>query len=64
MNDLCAWHVPCSGERVSGSTYCEDHLLQTQVKATRPAATGTLASLIRKARTQGLLKPVSAYAGN
>ena len=64
MYELCAWHIPCQEERVSGSTYCEDHLLQTQVRAPRPGPTGTLASLIRKARTQGLLKPVSSYAGN
>ena len=68
MNDetiqVCTWDSgSCTQERVSGSEYCEDHLLQSQVQALRPAPMGTLASLIRQAKGAGLLKPVSEYAG-
>lgn len=59
--------LPCKGEnckepRVSGSPYCEDHIIQAQVAARRTAApvVGSLAQLIRNAKKQGLIAPVSS----
>lgn len=57
----------CKELRVSGSHYCDDHVLEQQVAASRqPRSTGgsSLASLIRGAKKQGLIKPVSQYAGS
>jgi hypothetical protein len=67
MDDIstrCSWDARCTEPCVSGSQYCEDHLLQSQVRAIAPAPSGTLAALIRKANMKGMLKPVSGYAGH
>ena len=61
--DLCAWEPHCYESPVNGSKYCEDHLLQSQVRTHQIDSMGSLASLIKKARGKGLLKPVSSYAG-
>lgn len=61
---LCDWPKRCYEVRVSGSKYCEDHLMEAQLKSRIAAPTGTLAALIRKAQGHGLLKPVSSYTGN
>lgn len=50
----------CVEERVSGSDYCEDHMLQHQLAARRPKPMGTLAQLIRGAKAKGLIAPVSS----
>ena len=64
VQELCTWPPHCYENRVSGSEYCEDHLIEAQVAARAPAPMGTLAAMIRKAKGKGWLKPVSAYHGS
>lgn len=56
----------CSAERVSGSQYCDDHLLEQQVRVSEAREreqvqpSGTLADLFRKAKAAGHIAPVSS----
>lgn len=67
QDDLCAWRNPrCYESRVSGSEYCEDHVIQAQVTMHQTAGwqpSGDLAADILRALGLGFLKPVSAYTG-
>jgi hypothetical protein len=57
-------HLGCATLCVSGSNYCEDHLIEAQLKARRPAPMGTLAQLIRGAKAKGLIAPVAGGYGH
>ena len=57
----------CKAERVGGQLYCEDHLLEQQVRVSEARAAvqkdtnqggGTLADLIRKAKADGQIAPL------
>lgn len=60
-------YLGCTTERVGGQLYCDDHLLEQQVRVTEAqsndkaqASGGTLADLIRKAKAAGQIAPVSS----
>lgn len=55
---LCAWEASkCYESRVSGSRYCEDHMIES-ANAARPNVPGNLGDMIRKAKKKGLIKPL------
>lgn len=61
--------VNCSADAVSGTRYCEDHVLANQVAAHQRSAararmgSGTLADLINRGKSKGLITPqMSEYA--
>lgn len=55
---LCAWEASkCYESRVSGSRYCEDHMIESANTA-RSTGPADLGAMIRKARKKGLIKPL------
>lgn len=59
MNGMCSVNSS-HGPAVSGSRYCDDCSLQHQLNERAKPAPGTLATLIRDAKSKGLIAPVKS----